>query len=132
MNMQNLLGKKKKKKEQAESSYRKLNQILPIKREDDATELISSSGRRDFSLLSSKIKQCFSLEISYRNIKPLPIEGEDDVAKQMLSSRRRDFNLLSYKNQSLEKMGGRIGGPLRRRDGWGMRMAKRERRLLTD
>ena len=81
--------------------------------------MISSSGRRDFSLLSSEIKQRFSLEISYRNIGPLPIKGEDDVAEQMLSSGRRDFNLLSYKNRSLEKMGGRIGGPWRRRDGNG-------------
>ena len=110
--MQNLLDKKKK-IEQAERSYRKLHQILPIKREDDAAELISSSRRRDFSLLSSEIKQRFSFEISYRNIRPLSIKGEDDVAEQMLSSGRRDFNLLSYKNWSLEKMGGRIGGPWR-------------------
>ena len=89
--------------------------------------MISSSGRRDFSLLSSEIKQRFSLEISYRNIGPLPIKGEDDVAEQMLSSGRRDFNLLSYKNRSLEKMGGRIGGPWWQRDGWGMGMAKREK-----
>ena len=118
MNMQNLLDKKKK-IEQAERSYRKLNQILSIKRENDAAELISSSRRRDFSLLSSEIKQRFSFEISYRNIRPLSIKGEDDVAEQMLSSGRRDFNLLSYKNRSLEKMGGRIGGPWRRRDGNG-------------
>ena len=92
--MQNLLDKKK--IGQVESSYRKLNQILSIKREDDAVELISSRGRRDFSLLSSEIKQRFSLEISYRNIGPLPIKGEDDVAEQVLSSGKRDFNLLSY------------------------------------
>ena len=59
----------KKKIKQAESSYGKLNQTLPIKGEDDAAELISSRGRRDFSLLSSEIKQCLSLEISYKNTK---------------------------------------------------------------
>ena len=75
-------------------------------------------------MLSSEIKQHFSLEISYRNIGPLLIKGEDDVAEQMLSSGRRDFNLLSYKNWSLEKMGGRISGPGRRRGGWGMRKAE--------
>ena len=77
MNMQNLLDKKKKKKNRAaESSYSKLNQTLLIKGEDDAAEpissrgrrdFISSRGRRDFSLLSSKIKQHLSLEIFYRN-----------------------------------------------------------------
>ena len=67
---------KKKKKEQAKSSYRKLNRTLLIKVEDDVAELISSRGRRDFissrrrrdfSLLSSKIKLHLFLEISYRN-----------------------------------------------------------------
>ena len=130
MNMQNLLDKKKK-IEQAERSYRKLNQILPIKRENDAAELISSSGRRDFSLLSSKIKQCFSLEISYRNIRPLPIEGEDDVAKQMLSSRRRDFNLLSYKIRALKRwvVGSVVLGSEEMGGGWEW---QRERRLLIN